>query len=109
MFSLSNARNGHNAEYYRKRLTKLSRVLFKLRVIRLYPNCDSVGIQFNWYHPVSFFYFCFIVIFVFLLDGVIGLTTAWKEDRFGFGIKKYFKKHPEQFEYIPHFGEFDIK
>jgi len=98
-----NARNGHDLEYFIKRMYTIPRILWRLYIINIFPDADGVGLILNKYNPFSYLLFAVLFVLVLLIEGISGIKREWKENKLGFGYNQYWKNNKERIELISRF------
>lgn len=104
---MNKARQGNSLNYYiDNNLSKFGYVMWMLYVYEIYPDGATNGYKLNWWHPIAIMFFVCVVliasiIVLFNRDERIGLKEAWRDNKFHFGVDKYFRKNPHLIEFIP--------
>ena len=80
------------------RLTPLGRVIRLLGAARFYHNGDAIFLVWRWWHPVAWFLAALFFTLSAIIEGV-PRTCRQRED-IGFRVNPYFRRHPEELDWI---------
>lgn len=75
----------------------LGRFLWRIHVVEIYQDGDGIGVIVNKWHPMSWFFFLYSIIFYMFFGGIEELKYQWKQDKLLFGYPEYWKTHKVKF------------
>ena len=79
-----------------KRLSKFGRILFRLKVIRVYGNGDGCGCVWRMWNPLAWVVLILGLTAGFFCGGAKGIMEYWDDNRCMLTVTKYFKQHPDR-------------
>lgn len=95
-----NARNGHDDNYYKSKMSNFIKFFWYIRLFEIYPNADYYGVKLNWWHPISYVMLILSIVHSILFGGIPLLLEYYDDNKFNFTYEKYFRKNLHLIEHI---------